>query len=34
MNQKLISEYSDNTSVGSNLGDLLKAALSKKETEE
>ncbi|MHC1745749.1 MAG: DNA topoisomerase III [Negativicutes bacterium] len=31
MNQKLISEYSDNSTVGSNLGELLKAALSKKE---
>ena len=31
MNQKLISEYSDNSTVGSNLGELLKAALNKKE---
>lgn len=31
MNQKLISEYSDNSAVGSNLGELLKAALNKKE---
>ncbi len=31
INQKLISQYSDNTDVSNNLGDLLKAALSKKE---
>jgi DNA topoisomerase-3 len=30
MNQKLISEYSDNTNIGSNLGELLKNALAKK----
>lgn len=31
INQKLIDDYSDNGSIGSNLGELLKAALSKKE---
>lgn len=31
MNQKLISEFSDNATIGSNLGELLKAALTKKE---
>jgi len=31
LNQQLISEFSDNSDIGSNLGDLLKAALSKKE---
>jgi len=30
-NQQLISEYSDNSDIGSNLGELLKAALGKKE---
>ena len=29
INQKLISQYSDKGSIGQNLGDLLKAALSK-----
>ncbi|MDR3566361.1 MAG: DNA topoisomerase III [Negativicutes bacterium] len=31
INQKLISEFSDNNTIGSNLGELLKAALNKKE---
>ncbi len=31
INQKLIAQYSDNTTVASNLGELLKAALAKKE---
>lgn len=31
MNQRLISKFSDNTSVASNLGELLKAALDKKD---
>ncbi|MBP2656513.1 MAG: topoisomerase [Firmicutes bacterium] len=31
MNQKLIAEYSDNNSIGSNLGALLKAALDQKD---
>ncbi len=34
MNQKLISQYSDNGSIGNNLGDLLKEALAKREREE
>ncbi|HWJ03510.1 MAG TPA: hypothetical protein VNU93_07485, partial [Verrucomicrobiae bacterium] len=29
-NQKLISQYSDQASIGSNLGDLLKEALNAK----
>jgi DNA topoisomerase-3 len=28
-NQKLIAQYSDQASIGNNLGDLLKAALAK-----
>lgn len=32
MNQKLIAQYSDNSQIGSNLGELLKAALSNKES--
>lgn len=31
MNQKLIEQYSDKDNIGSNLGDLLKEALAKKE---
>jgi DNA topoisomerase-3 len=31
INQKLISRYSDKDSIGSNLGDMLKTALAKKE---
>lgn len=31
VNQRLIKQYSDNASIGSNLGDLLKAALESKE---
>lgn len=31
MNQKLIAQYSDNSQIGNNLGELLKAALSKKD---
>lgn len=31
MNQKLIAQYSDNDQIGNNLGELLKAALSKKD---
>ena len=30
VNQKLIAQYSDHESIGSNLGDLLKAAMNKK----
>lgn len=33
-NQKLIAQYSDQGSIGNNLGDLLKAALAKENTEE
>ncbi|MDU4961084.1 MAG: DNA topoisomerase III [Sporomusaceae bacterium] len=33
INQKLIAQYSDQTPVGSNLGDLLKLALSQQEPE-
>ena len=31
INQKLITEYSDNSNIGSNLGELLKASLAKKQ---
>ena len=31
LNQKLIAEYCEDQNVGSNLGDLFKAALAKKE---
>jgi DNA topoisomerase-3 len=29
INQKLISQYSDQEAIGSNMGELLKAALAK-----
>jgi DNA topoisomerase-3 len=32
INQKLIAQYSDQSSIGNNLGDLLKAALAKEKT--
>jgi len=31
LNQKLIKQYSDNDNIGTNLGDLLKAAMKEKE---
>ncbi|MDD4239557.1 MAG: DNA topoisomerase III [Desulfotomaculaceae bacterium] len=34
VNQKLIAQYSDQNSIGNNLGDLLKAALEKEKTAE